>query len=219
MGEKFIEIILEADGRIADENTDEKSFMSRVKEKLSDDGLIDSVLDAISLAAGASTIAGVSGSTGAAATGVGAPAALAGLGITTIPAAISFIADAVNAARAAARGDYKRAALYILFMVPVIGDSLQLLKKTGMGDDVVKLVTNHFKMLKDAEKKRKVSSMALKFADAMSEKVPGAKGSKDEIKREIERIISGDGSGAESFTGEKQVAERKLANLYKGTLY
>lgn len=215
MSGRYIEIILEGDEKDQADNAAGEGFISKIKEKLSDNDLIDSVLDAVSLAAGAATVVGSGGSAAVGATGVGAPAALAALGITSIPAAISFIADAINAARAASRGDYKRAALYIIFMVPIIGDSLQLLKKAGLGDDAVKLVTNHFKMLKDAEKKRKVSSFALKFVDAMSEKVPGTKGHKDEIRREIERIIGGE----EDDTESGRVSERRLINLYRGTLY
>jgi hypothetical protein len=209
MSELIIEIVEDSKKKKNKKSASASKADDGIFSKFAKSDKVDAILDAVSLAAGAVTIAGSGVAGGAAATGVGIPASLAAFGITSVPAAVSFIADAVNAVRSLARGDVKRAALYIIFMVPIAGDALQLLKKTGMGDDVVKAVIGWAKIKKNVEKSKRISKAAIALSDAICEKVPGLEQHKDSLRDSIKDMLQ-----PAPDAGGDPLTEHRLVDLY-----
>ena len=225
-------------GRLLEEKESRAEIKKGLLAKIRDSDMLDAGLDMLS-AFGVGAVA-----TGAAGTATGIGAAI-GLPSLTIGAAISIVADLINAVRRAARGDYLGAAMYVIFAIPIIGDVLQL----GKGSASIIRVMKWMRDGSNSAKKAKLIASTTKLVDIGVSKVPGAEKHREPLKNAIEALASGNPeeiaavarkSGQEiiakeiegvvpgrSKDGPSEVAEslrrsrKKLSvlPLYEGTLY
>jgi len=163
---------------------EEKDSQEEIKKgllaKIRDSDMLDAGLDMLSAFGVGAVAAGAAGST----TGIGAAIGIPSL---TVGAAISIVADLINAIRRAARGDYLGAAMYVIFAVPIIGDVLQI----GKGSASIMKVMKWMRDSSNNAKKAKLMASTAKLVDVGVGKVPGAEKHREPLKNAIEALASG----------------------------
>jgi len=188
-------------GRLLEEKEARKEIEKSLLAKLRDSEMLDAGLDLLSaLGVGLEASGAVETSTG-----VGA---LLGVPSMGIGAAISIVADVINAIRMALRGDYYNSALHILFAVPILGDSLQL------GADTVKII-KWIATSTNTAKAARAASAAKKLVDIGTEHVPGAEKHREPLSNAITAIASGDPNKAAEVAKQSghEVLAREIADL------
>lgn len=228
-------------GRLLEEKESKEVIEKGLLAKIRDSEMLDAGLDMLSAIGVGLEVTGAAES----ATGIGAAIGIPSL---TVGAAISIVADTINAIRYAARGDYLGAAMYVIFAVPLIGDVLQLGKSTKSMIKIMKWMRDS----SNSAKKAKLLAATSKLVELGIDKVPGAEKHREPLKNAVGALASGDPkkiadvarkSGQEmvakeldDLTGDggrksedesKDLAEsfsrsrKKLSMLplYKGTLY
>lgn len=215
------------------ENDDEskKSFMKKLWEKFRDSEMVDLGLDLLGVIAG-----NVAAAETVATAGFGAP----GLIVAMIP-------DLLNAFRRFARGDKFQGALSLICAIPLGGDALAdlIAAKRLFGDNtktaitVVKSVASWAK--DNLSVARKAQGAAERVVDSVVEHVPEMKKHREEMKRAVDVMTSGDkkkmialakesgmkiehdvadDSGAKEAVAESRTRRPlRLVDLYEGTLY
>jgi len=168
-------------GRLLEEKESQEEIKKGLLAKIRDSDMLDAGLDMLS-AFGVGLEA-----SGAAETATGIGAAI-GIPSLTVGAAISIVADLINAIRRAARGDYLDAAMYVIFAVPLVGDAMQLGKSSMSLVKVMKWMRDS----SNAAKKAKLLASTAKLVDLGVEKIPGAEKHREPLKNAIGALASGD---------------------------
>lgn len=193
------------------ENAEKKKELEKgLMAKFRDSETVDTALDFLSGMGLAASAAGAAET----ATGIGAAI---GIPSMTIGAAISFVADMINAFRRAARGEYFGAAIYLMFAIPVIGDVLQGVSWVGKSGKAtlasMKPVLAWMRETGNSAKKEKVSKAADDIIDLASKKIPGASKHKGGMKKALHAVTSGDMDAVRKAAGE--IGETALADEIK----
>lgn len=168
-------------GRLLEEKESQEKIKKGLLAKIRDSEMLDAGLDILSAIGVGLEAAGAAET----ATVAGAPIGIPSL---TVGAAISIVADLINAIRRAARGDYLDAAMYVIFAVPIIGDVLQI----GKGSASIMKVMKWMRDSSNSAKKAKLLASTTKLVDLSVEKVPGAEKHREPLKKAIGALASGD---------------------------